>query len=329
MVYIYKKKIGAKEYYYLRASVKSKGRTLTKDIAYLGNDLTKVQKKLENLTNYRDEIRKAYKKINMFLESNYYQNKILEKKLKQDPLLKELNNVEAIRLHWGSIFQKQDVLTKKEIYKHFVVEFAFNSTSIEGNTITLEQAHKLIINNLTPRNKSLREIHDLKNTDKVFFSMLSKKKRLSHSFIINLHENLMKNIDSRTGYRIQDVRVFRMNFKSSPHPFVKDDMNIILKWYHKHKKKLHPLVLDLVFHHKFEKVHPFMDGNGRTGRMLMNHILMSKGYPPVIIRRKNRIRYLNSLNKADKTSLNKIDSTYLDLIDFAANEYGLYWRIFL
>jgi len=335
MVYIYKKSIGEKDYYYLRASVKSGNRALTKDIAYLGSDITKIKEKLDRLSSeYSQDIRKAYKSITRFIESNHYLQKAQSKKLKHDPYLKkqDLQSTEAIRLHWKNVFKKQDSLTQKEIFKNFLVEFAFNTTSLEGNTITLQQAQKLLVDNLTPRNKSLREIHDLKNTDTVFFSLLENlKRRITHELVNKVHDNLMRNIDERQGYRTQEVRVFRMHFVSSPAQYVKTDMDILLKWYNKNVKKVHPLVLAVTFHHKFEKIHPYMDGNGRTGRMLTNFILLKQGYPPIIIRKKNRIRYINSLNKADKTPLDSLDEKYYrNLIEFVAGEYKeIYWNIFL
>src|SRR3989339_205808 len=69
------------------------------------------------------------------------------------------------------------------------------------------------------------------------------------------------------------------------------------------KNKLHPLVLATIFHHKFEKIHPFMDGNGRTGRMLLNYILITKNYPPLIIHKSARKDFLEVMRKADKSEL--------------------------
>ena len=107
-------------------------------------------------------------------------------------------------------------------------------------------------------------------------------------------------------------------------------MNLLLDWYNKNKK-LHPLVLGTLFHHKFEKVHPFMDGNGRTGRMILNYILIKHKYPPLIIRRKRRSEYLKSLNKADKCSIKESDKdSYSDLIKFISEEMNdNYWNLFL
>ena len=141
----------------------------------------------------------------------------------------------------------------------------------------------------------------------------------------------MDKIDSRGGYRKVDVRVIKANFKSTHAVYVKTDMGLLLKWYNNNKAKLHPLVLATIFHHKFEKIHPFLDGNGRTGRMLLNYILIKNKYPPLIIRRKFRTNYLDSLEKADKSNLteNK-EENYKELIQFISSEMtSSYWSIFL
>lgn len=332
MVYIYKKRIGNKFYYYLRASVRKEKRVVIKDLAYLGNSVEDVRKKLDNLSQYKEEIKKAYRTINNFLESDYYIEKVKKLRLKKDDFLEEkLIQVESCKYHYLKTFQKKHELTKKETYKNFLIEFAFNTVSIEGNTINLKEARNLLEEGLTPEGKTLREIYDLQNTERVFFEILKSTKKLSHDFIINIHKKLLKNIDNRVGYRTGEVRVWRARFKSSPVKYVQSDMDLLLKWYRENEKKLHPLVLAVLFHHKFEKIHPFMDGNGRVGRILLNYILIRKGYPPLIIRKKFRKDYLDSLEKADKSNLLETKKEiYKDLVQFIADEMILtYWSLFL
>ncbi|MEK6932451.1 MAG: Fic family protein [Nanoarchaeota archaeon] len=332
MVYIYKKPVGENVYYYLRASERKNGKIITKDIAYLGSSLDEVKNKLEKLPKYSGEIRRAYKTIHNFLESNRYLEKARALKLKKDSFLQaKTADVEACRIHYLSDFKKNEELTKKEIIKNFVIEFAFNTTSIEGNTIKLEEAKKLLEEGLTPKDKSLREIYDVKNTEKVFLSLLKSKEEINHNLIIRIHKELMDNIDVRVGYRRTDIRVIKANFKATPAPYVKTDMDLLLRWHKENKNKIHPLALASVFHHKFEKIHPFMDGNGRTGRMLLDYILMINNYPPLIIHKKNRLEYLNALRLADKSDLTKSNKEdYQKLVDFIAEEMlNSYWNLFL
>ncbi|PIZ82914.1 hypothetical protein COX97_02505 [Candidatus Pacearchaeota archaeon CG_4_10_14_0_2_um_filter_05_32_18] len=332
MVYIYKKIVSGKPYYYLRASERKGKRIITKDIAYLGNSIEDVKKSLERLSKYKKEIRKAYRNINLFLESNYYLEKVKYQKLKRDEFLGDkLDEIESCKLHYLKIFNKKDEKTKQETLKNFVIEYTYNTASIEGNTINLEEARNLLQDGLTPKDKTLREIYDLQNSEKVFFEILNSKKELSHEFIINIRDKLIENIDLRKGYRTADIRVIRSNFDATPAPYVKADMDVLLKWYEKNKDSLHPIVLATIFHHKFEKIHPFMDGNGRTGRMLLNYILIKNNYPPLIVHKKTRKEYLEALRSADKSSLTSYKKEdYYDLIQFNAQEFiDTYWNSFL
>jgi Fic family protein len=332
MVYIYKKIVGSKDYYYLRLSERKGKKVISKDIAYLGNSLDEVKKNLEKFPKYKDEIRKSYKKIHNFIEPNYYLEKVKKLKLKKDVFLKDkLDGVESCKIHFNEHFKKLDNLTQKEILKNFVVEFSFNTTSIEGNTINLEEARNLLENGLTPKDKSLREIYDLQNTEKVFFDIYNSNKEINHEFIINIHKGLVVNIDLRVGYRTTDIRVIKSNFDATPAPYVKIDMDLLSNWYNKNKGKLHPLVLATMFHHKFERIHPFMDGNGRTGRILFAYILLRNNYPPIIIHKKARKEYLEALRKADKSGLKDVNlENYFDLVQFCADELVEgYWDLFL
>src|SRR3989344_3205014 len=104
MVYLYKKIINGKPYYYLRISKKVKDKFIIKDVAYLGNNISIVQKKLKNFSSYKKEIRESYRKIKNFIESEHYLNAIKEKKLKEDLYLKRnlLEEIEAIKLHYAN-----------------------------------------------------------------------------------------------------------------------------------------------------------------------------------------------------------------------------------
>lgn len=331
MVYIYRKIIAGKPYYYLRASERKGKKMIVKDIAYLGNSIEDVRKTLEK-KEFKEKIRKTYKTIHNFIESNHWLEQAKELKLKKDTFLGEkLEEIESCKLHYNKVFKKLDETTKREILKNFIIEFAFNTTSIEGNTINLEQARKLLVDGLTPENKTLREIYDLQNSEKVFFQMINLNEEINHNLVINVHDSLLENIDARKGYRMEDIRVIKSNFDATPAPYVKTDMDLLLKWYKENKNKLHPLVLATVFHHKFEKIHPFMDGNGRTGRMLLNYILLSNNYPPMIIHKKTRLDYLNALRQADKSDLTKsLEEDYSNLVQFNTQEMiDSYWNIFL
>ena len=147
MAYIYKKIVKGKPYYYLRVSKRVKGKIVVKDIAYLGSNPNDIKERLKEIPEkYKGEIRKTYRKIKKSIESEHYLNKIKKSKLKEDLFIdkKLLLEIEANKLHFNTEFLKLDTKTKNEIYHQFLIDFAYNTTSLEGNTITLEEAHKLL-----------------------------------------------------------------------------------------------------------------------------------------------------------------------------------------
>jgi fido (protein-threonine AMPylation protein) len=335
MVFIHVKRIGNKKYYSLRISVREDDKVITKDLVNLGSDLSKV--KIEDLEKkYKKEIRKSYHTIKKFLDSNYYVEKAKKLKLKKDSYFskKQLIEIEAVNLHFNNKFLKLDKLTQEEIYGSFLINFAVNSTSIEGNTITLKEAYDLFEEEITPNKKPLRDVYDLINTKNVIKFLNEEKPKINLDLIEKIHDGLLENIDKRKGYRSHEIKIFGQPFKPSPYMYVKTDIKLLLKWYKENENKLNPLILVTLFHHKFEKIHPFSDGNGRTGRVLMNYILSFFNYPPFIISKRFRQEYLKVMNEADnslKKSLFEVDLKYYkNLIGFIHSQsiYS-YWDNFL
>jgi len=335
MVYIHVKKIGDQKYYTLRVSVRKGNQIITKDLCNLGSDLSKVN--LDTLEKrYKDKIRKSYRTLKNFLEKNIYLEKVKNSKLKKNPYLTKQQqlDVEAILYHYKRKFLKEHKLTRAEVFESFLINFAVNSTSIEGNTITLKQAYNLFKENILPKNKTLREVYDLTNTKKVIEYLKEKKPKIDAELIIKIHDMLLENIDMRKGFRNQDIKILGQPFKPSPARYVRADINTLLDWYNENKGKLHPLILAILFHHKFENIHPFSDGNGRTGRVLMNHILDLLRCPPIVISNRHREQYLNAMKDADEAirkGLRDLNpEKYKVLINFIHSEYKIsYWDIFL
>ncbi len=335
MAYIHTKRIGDKNYYTLRISVREKGNVITRDLCNLGTDLSKI--KIDQLEKkYKREIRKSYRTIKKFLETDYYLKKAKKVKLKKTEYFtkEQLENIEAIKLHFNSKFLKLDLLTQKEMYNGFLIQFAVNSTAIEGNTITLKEAQKLFKEEITPKNRTLKEVYDLTNTKKVVNYLMNEKPKLTLKLIVMVHDKLLENIDERIGFRTHDIHILGQPFKPSPARYVKADLELMLKWYNSNKKRIHPLALVTFFHHKFESIHPFSDGNGRTGRVIMNYILSSFNHPPMVISNRFRNRYLEAMNIADKAFKTRLTVTnlkdYRDLLNFIYTQFKFsYWDNFL
>jgi Fic family protein len=294
-MYLEKKKIGKNEYNYLKTSFRNKGKVETKTVAYLGKgDLTK--KDLE------EAIKKYRKKEEQIKKGSFEENSFLDNE--------KLKKVEKIKREYKEKLKKLDEKTKEDMFNDFLILYSYNTNAIEGNTFTLRDTELLLNKNITPSGKNLREVNDHLNAKSVFLSVLKNKFVITHENIIKLHSKLMKNVDERVGsYRAGNVRVFGAKFKTSSFEYIKTDITILLRWYRSNRKKLHPLVLASMFHHKFEKIHPFYDGNGRTGRMLMNIILFQNELPFLIVPDSQRKKYYDCLEKADKEE-------YVSLIEF-------------
>ncbi len=335
MAYIHVKNVRGKKYYTLRISVRKNNKIITKDLCNLGDNLSKINlDKLEK--KYKTQIRKSYRTLKNFLDKNIYLEKAKKLKIKKEKYFskEQEEEINAITLHYKTRFLKLDKLTRGEVFENFILSFAVNSTSIEGNTINLKEANELFAKDKIPKDKTLREVYDLKNTKRVILFLREESLKINESLIIKVHDMLLENIDKRTGFRTHEIRIFGQPFKPSPARYVRADVKILVDWYNKNKTKLNPLVLAILFHHKFEKIHPFSDGNGRTGRVLMNHILYLAGYPPTVITKRFRDDYISAMNDADKAlsksliSINPVE--YKKLVDFSVLEFkSSYWDIFL
>ncbi len=335
MVFIHTKNVRGKKYYTLRMSVRKDNKVITKDLCNLGSDLSKIN--LDSLERkYKGKIRSSYKTLKNFLDRNIYLEKAKKLKFRKDKYLskEQQEEISAILIHYKNKLLKLDELTQREIFENFILSFSVNSTSIEGNTINLKEASELFSEDKIPKNKTLREVYDLKNTKKVLLFLREKSPRIDENLIIKIHDMLLENIDKRTGFRSHEIKILGQPFKPSPARYIKEDIKILFGWYKENKTKINPFVLAVLFHHKFEKIHPFSEGNGRTGRVLMNYLLEKSGYPPIIITKIFREDYISAMNDADKAldkSLISVDPVnYRNLIDFSVLEFkGSYWDIFL
>lgn len=220
--------------------------------------------------------------------------------------------------------------TVKSIREHLLLEWTYNSNAIEGNTLTLIET-KVVLEGITVGGKTLREhLEVINHRDAILLveEIVAKDEPLTEWQIKNIHALVLKGIyESYAGvYRDQQVIIAGAKH-IPPEPFlIKEKMESLIKWYDTDGRKLHPVERAAMLHIIFVGIHPFIDGNGRTSRLLLNLELMKSGYPPLIIRNENRIKYYNALDKAHTTGdnndfielvteeLNKTLDLYLTLI---------------
>lgn len=170
-----------------------------------------------------------------------------------------------------------------------IPEMVYNSNAIENSTLTLEDTEKILLDNIVPKNSDAREVYEAKNLARVTEILLSEKyKELNTQLILELHKILLSNIkdDCAGRFRKEDEWVRVGNHVGANPKFVQKLMQELLEKYNNNKE----FFLDNIahFHAEFETIHPFCDGNGRIGRVLINQQLLKLGFPPIIIQNKNK-----------------------------------------
>lgn len=210
-----------------------------------------------------------------------------------------LRRIEKMRLEYKKILSRLSTNQKKDLLDRFTVNFTYESNAIEGNSLTLKDVAIVIHENATIRGKNLREIYETRNSREVVDRILQRRFKVTEKDLFRMHSMLVRDMGIPEGYKtvpnyIQGRQVF-----TTPPEKVSAEMKRLLDGYSKNKKRIHPLQLAAWFHGRFETIHPFEDGNGRVGRFLINVMLVNAGYPPIIIRKTQRISYFNALERFD------------------------------
>ena len=180
----------------------------------------------------------------------------------------------------------------KRLHEEFLVEFTYNSNAIEGNTLTLRET-ALVLEGVTIDKKPLKDhLEAVGHRDAFLYvqQLVTDKMPVSEKIVKNIHSLvLMDRPEDRGTYRSIPVRIMGA-YKEPPQPYlVPVQMEQLL--YALAKDKRHPIEQAALFHLDFEGVHPFIDGNGRTGRLILNLMLMQCGYPPINVKFADRRRY--------------------------------------
>lgn len=194
----------------------------------------------------------------------------------------------------------------KNLDDWYKVELTYNSNAIEGNTLTRAETALVVEKGLTVEGKTLREHLEVINHAEAldYIKELAQKKRtdLTERDLLNMHSLILKRIDDANGgiYRTVDVSISGSDVRLPSPVKVPELMERFIKWL-TDKHELHPVRIAVDAHYKLVSIHPFVDGNGRTGRLLMNLLLMQAGFPPAVIRNEVRREYIQSLEYAQKT----------------------------
>lgn len=244
-------------------------------------------------------IRKEIEASQKFALSKYTTDSVFTKE--------KIEKLEKIRIEYKHIMRKIPERQMRDLLDRFTVNFTYESNALEGNSLTLKDVTLLLAENITPEGKDLRDVFETRNTREVHDVLFRRKIKIELNEIIKLHTMLVKDTGVASGFkRFPNFLVMR-NLKTTPPEKVGDEMKNLIENHHSGKETTHPLKLAATFHAKFERTHPFEDGNGRVGRALINAMLLERGYPPLIIRKTERRSYFSALEAADNGHLQKLE----------------------
>ena len=288
-MYVEKRKEGKRTKYYLAHSFREGGK-VHKIRKFLGKNINESELKERRI--------KAEKIILEEIE----QYKIIRDPLKAPLSQKEIKLIENLerdqKLRITHFSDKQ--------WKIFSELFSYSTNAIEGSEITKREAKAILEQDKWPK-KSKQDIAEIYGVNNSIEFIRKTKIHISIKLIKDLHKIVFKNSKDFAGnFRKKGEEVvIRDGFGNivhmgAPQSRIISLLGELVGWYEQNKKKYPPLVLASVVHNQFENIHPFKDGNGRAGRLLLNNILIKNGLPPINIDLKNVREYYNSLQEYEK-----------------------------
>ncbi len=290
MVSIVVKKITGKEYLYLVESIRQKGKIIQKTLKYIGPKRPIPIEEFESMKlsfEKKDWVLKEFKD-----ELSYTNHEELKKASKQyENFLKTLDRVSL----------------EKEKQK-FLSDFIASSNAIEGSTLTKKDTFDFLFGDSVPKNHTKKELFMAINLLEAWKYLEENCKRFpTHQDLFELHKRVNKRIEEdKTLGNYKKVQNYIGDVLTSSHLFVEERMNELLNWIRKAFRKIDNFEVAFQSHAQFEIIHPFVDGNGRVGRLLLNWLLMYKKLMPLAIQAKSRTDYIIALNNARKEKVEAI-----------------------
>lgn len=284
------RKVGKRKKYYLAHSFRE-GKKVRKIRRYLG--VNPPEKALGKLKERAEEI------IKQQIESY---------KIIRDPLTHDLREHEFELLKNLERDAKLEIIHLSENdWREFTELFTYNTNAIEGSELKQKEVKEILEKGKWPHDADKRDISEAYGVAEAVKYIRHTEEEFSIALIKKLHQIVFKNSKAFAGnLRSAGVEVVIRNalggvvHMGAPASRIRGLLEELEKWYKEHKKKYPPLLLAAIVHNQFETIHPFQDGNGRVGRLLMNNILIKHKLPPVNISLKNRREYYNALQDYQK-----------------------------
>ena len=268
MVKLIKKNINNNKAYYLKHNIRKNNKTESVE-KYIGKNIP------EDL---------EYLKIK-FLENIY---------------IKKIQRIEELKEKINSRIKKLPLSVNIKEKKEKNIIFIYNTNKIEGNTLSIREVKDLYEQNITPKNKNLKDTIETKNHLELISKLLSKKQEINNKNILIWHKELFKDTKEDIAGKIRNYNVKISLSKFIPPTAIELNYELkdFYKWYNKSNTKFNKILLSCMVHLKFVSIHPFGDGNGRISRLIMNIILNNNNYPIFNIVCKNRNSYYKALENS-------------------------------
>ena len=195
---------------------------------------------------------------------------------------------------------KLNELLSKQLKKDLNIKWTYNSTGIEGNSYTLNQTRILLAEGITIGGKRLVEhLERIGHSEAIEYleDIIENNVELTEREIKNIHSLVTKDIENVNSGAYRNNAVYISGSKHiPPQPYlVSEKMEELMLWYNNESKNIHPIERAAILHGEFVSIHPFIDGNGRTARLLLNFELMKNNYPAIIIEIEEREKYFDAL----------------------------------
>ncbi|MCL5680268.1 MAG: Fic family protein [Candidatus Marsarchaeota archaeon] len=269
MVALRKRKVKGKIYYYLAHTYREKGKVKYKE-TYIGR---RVPSNVEQIK--REFVHQIYKE-------------------------KWFRAFERIKTEYSKELQKMPKSVLEENIKAFMVVFTYDTNKIEGSKLSFKDTAMLLEYGITPKDRPIRDIKETEAHRKVFYEMLDYKGDLSIGIVLKWHKELFNETKPEIAGKIRDYQVYITGTHYKPPTAIEVQSYLLefFKWYLREKDLLNPVELAALVHIRFEAIHPFGDGNGRIGRLIMNFILHKNDYPMLNIPYVGRRGYYTALERA-------------------------------
>ena len=204
-----------------------------------------------------------------------------------------------------------DQLSKEKLREYFRTQHIYHSAGIEGNRLTLQETMLVLKEGVTISEKSIQDTIEVKNLGiafDFFYELAQQDTPITENYLKQIHQLVVGNDPYLNAGNYRNVGVIITGSEHTPpEPYeVAFKMQELMDWLNENYEAENPLILAAVVHHELAKIHPFADGNGRTARLLLNLILMKKGYPICSIKRTERPRYYEAMSEADNGNYHSI-----------------------